>query len=88
MGNKTEKIKIKGEELLAKVKSIVKEGNARKITILNKGEKEIMSFPITIGVVGVVLAPIFAAVGAVAALVTECTILVERKETKGDVIDL
>jgi len=80
MGSKTEKIKVKGEELMAKIKAIIKEGNARKITILGKDEKEIMSFPLTIGVVGVALAPIFAAVATIAALVTECTISIEKRE--------
>ena len=70
----------KGEELLKKVKDVVAEGNVRKITIDDKNGKEIMSFPLTIGVVGAVLAPVFAAVGAVAALIGECTISVEREK--------
>jgi hypothetical protein len=73
-----EEIKVNGEALLAKVKEIVKEGNVRKITIKDKDGKELMSFPLTLGVVGALLAPVLAAVGAVAALVTECTISVER----------
>ena len=74
-----EEFKIKGEQLLEKVKKLLKEGNIRKITIKNKNGKELLSFPLTIGVFGAVLAPMLAAVGAVAALVTECTISVERK---------
>ena len=70
----------KGEELLKKIKDVIAEGNVRKITIDDKTGKEIMSFPLTIGVVGAVLAPIFAAVGAVAALLGECTISVEKEE--------
>lgn len=76
---KSETFTIKGDELLRKFKELIKEGNIRKITIKDKGGKPIVVFPLTIGVVGVVLAPVFAAVGAIAALVTECTISVERK---------
>jgi len=71
---------INGEELLKKIKEIIAEGNVRKISISDKSGKEIMSFPVTVGVVGVLLAPLFAAIGALAALVTECTITVEREE--------
>ncbi len=75
-----EEFKVDGEKLLAKVKELIKEGNVRKITIKEKSGKEIMSFPLTFGVVGALIAPVLAAVGAVAALVTECTISVERNE--------
>ncbi len=75
---KKEEFKIDGEDLMAKIKAIIKEGNARKITIKGKDDKEILSFPVTVGVAGLVLAPVFAAVGAIAALATECTIVVER----------
>jgi len=71
---------VKGEELLKKIKDIIAEGNVRKISISDKSGKEIMSFPITVGVVGALLAPLFAAVGALAALVAECSITVERDE--------
>ena len=74
-----EEFKVNGEMLLQKIKELVKEGNVRKITIKDKTGNELMSFPLTFGVVGAVLAPILAAVGAIAALVTECTIAVERK---------
>jgi hypothetical protein len=74
-----EDFKVQGEQLLQKVKELVKEGNVRKITIKDKEGKELFTFPLTFGVVGAVLAPVLAAVGAVAALVTECTISVERK---------
>ena len=73
---------INGEHLLQKIKELVEEGNVRRITITDKSGKEIMSFPLTIGVVGAVLAPLFAAIGALAALVGECTIAVEREEEK------
>ena len=69
-----------GENLIKEFKKLIEEGNVRKITIQDKTGKEIMSFPLTIGVVGAVFAPILAAVGAVAALIGECTISVEREE--------
>ena len=75
---KTEEFKINGEDLVEKIKDIIKQGNAKKITIKGKEGNEILSFPVTIGVVGIVLAPIFAALGAIAALATECTIVIER----------
>ncbi len=70
---------VKGEQLVKKIKELIEEGNVRKITIHDKTGKEIMSFPLTIGVVGAVFAPILAAVGALAALVGEYTISVERE---------
>jgi len=79
MADMQEEFKVRGEELLKKVNELVKEGNIRKITIKDKSGNVIISFPLTLGVIGAVLAPILAAVGAIAALVTECTISVERK---------
>lgn len=70
---------VKGEELLQKVKEIIREGNVRKITILDKEGNIILSVPMTVGVVGMLVAPALAAIGAVAALLTECTIKVDRK---------
>lgn len=67
-----------GENLLKKVKELIAEGNIRKISIHDKEGKEIMSLPLTFGVVGAVFAPVLAAVGALAALIGECTITVER----------
>lgn len=77
---KKESFKVDGEHLLTKVKELINEGNVRKITITEKGGKEIVSFPLTIGVVGAVISPVLAAVGALAALIGECTISVEREE--------
>ena len=79
-----ESFKTSGENLLRKVKELIEEGNIRKITIHDKSGKELMSFPLTIGVVGAVFAPVLAAVGAFAALVTECTITVEREDGTSD----
>ncbi len=74
-----ESFSLNGENLLAKIKELIAEGNVRKITITDKEEKELMSFPLTFGVVGVLLAPVLAAIGALAALIGECTITVERE---------
>lgn len=78
-GPKTETFKVSGEELLKKVKELLHEGNIRRITIKDKSGKTIVEFPLTIGVAGALIAPALAAIGAIAALVTECSITVERK---------
>ena len=77
-----ETISLKGENLLKTIKDLIEEGNVTKINIHDKAGKEIMSLPLTLGVVGAVIAPILAAVGALAALVGECSISVEREEEK------
>jgi hypothetical protein len=74
----TEEIKTTGEQLLAKVKELVHEGNVRRIIVKNEEGKTLIEIPLTLGVVGALLLPVAAAVGAVAALVTDCTIVVER----------
>ncbi len=79
MTNRTEEFKVNGEDLLKKVKAIIAEGNVRRITVKNKEGKSIVELPLTIGVVGAALAPLLAGIGAIAALVTECTIVVERE---------
>jgi hypothetical protein len=75
----TEEFTVNGEELLAKVKSLINEGNIRRIIIKDEAGKTLVELPLTIGVVGAILAPVLAAVGAIAALVTKCTIVVERR---------
>lgn len=77
---RTEEFSVNGEQLLAKVKDLLREGNIRRVIIKDKSGKVLVEFPLTIGVVGAVLAPTLAAVGAVAALVTEATIVVEKIE--------
>lgn len=74
-----EKIETKGEAALEQVKRLIAEGNVRRVRIRQK-DHVVAEFPLTFGVVGVVLAPIVAAIGAVAALMTDCTIEVERQE--------
>ena len=76
----TEEIKTTGEQLLAKVKELVREGNVRRIIVKNEEGKTLVEIPLTLGVVGALLLPVAAAVGAIAALVTDCTIVVERIE--------
>ena len=77
-----ESYKVSGDEILSKVKEIIKEGNARKIIIKNDKDETIMEFPLTIGAIGVVLAPMFAAIGALTALATHCTIIVEKTNSE------
>lgn len=82
MTKKTEEFSVNGDDLLKKVKEIIAEGNVRRITVRDKQGKNLVELPLTVGVVGAVLAPILAAIGAIAALVTECTIVVERADEK------
>ena len=76
---KEESFRVDGENLIKKVKELIAEGNIRKITIKDKNKKDIVVFPLTLGVVGVAFAPALAAIGAIAALIGECTITVERE---------
>jgi hypothetical protein len=81
MSNQTqwESFKVEGGQLLDEFKRLIHEGNVRRVVIKRDGES-IVEFPLTVGVVGAALMPALAAVGAIAALVTECTIEVERDE--------
>ena len=80
MVKQTEEFRVNVEDLLKKVKQLIKEGNVRRLTVRDKEGKDLIVLPLTLGVVGIALAPMLAAVGAIAALVTECTIVVEREE--------
>jgi len=75
-----EEFKVSGGEIIDKVKELVHQGNIRRITIKNEEGKTLMEIPLTLGLVGAALAPVLAAVGAVAALVTRMTIVVEKIE--------
>lgn len=77
---KTEEFRVEGEKLIAKIKELLHEGNIRRIIIKDKEGKTIMEVPMTLGVVGVLIAPQLAAIGAIAALLTEATIVVEKSE--------
>ncbi len=74
----TEEFRVSGEAVLAKVKELVREGNVRRITIKNDEGKVLIEIPLTIGVVGAVLLPVWAAISAIAALVANLTISVEK----------
>jgi hypothetical protein len=74
-----ERFQVNGTEILGEVKRLIHEGNVRRV-IIKQGEQTILEFPLTVGVVGIALAPTLAAVGAIAALVADCTIEVERSE--------
>ena len=75
----TESFQVNANELLAKVKQVLHEGNVRRIAI-RQGDRTIAEFPLTVGVVGAAFAPILVAVGAIAAVMTDCTIVVERRD--------
>ena len=75
-----EEFRITGEELLAKARELVREGNVRRLSIKNEDGIVLAEFPLTIGLIGAVLLPVWAAIGAIAALATHCTIVVERVE--------
>lgn len=77
---RTEEHQVRGENLVSKIKEIIHEGNVRRISIRNEEGKELIEIPLTIGVVGTLLLPAWAAIGAIAALVTNCSIVVEREE--------
>lgn len=76
----TEEFKVSGSDIIDTVKRVVAEGNARRIIIKNEAGETLIEFPLTIGAIGALIAPVLAAVGAVAALVTKCTIVVERRD--------
>lgn len=79
-----EEHRVPGENLVRKIKEILREGNVRRLTIRNEDGKELIEVPLSIGVVGTLLLPAWAAIGAIAALVTNCSIVVERNEPEGD----
>ena len=75
----SEEMHLRGEQVMQKIKELIHQGNVRAITIKDKEGRSIVSLPLTIGVIGAVLSPTLAAIGAIAALVKECTITVEFK---------
>ena len=77
---RTEELHVNGDELLAKVKGLVHEGNVRHISIRNEEGRTLIDVPLTVGVVGALLAPQLVALGAIAALFTHGTIVVEKGE--------
>lgn len=77
-GYRTVEYAVDGDSLLAKVKELLHEGNIRRLIIKNDEGKTLIEVPLTVGVVGIALLPTLAAIGAVAALVTDCSIIVEK----------
>jgi hypothetical protein len=79
----TEKFTVSGDELVAKIKKLIHEGNIRRVRVI-QGGKTILEIPLSIGApaaaLGIMFAPVLAALGAFAALITECTIEVEKVE--------
>jgi len=78
-----ESFKAAGQQLVDAVRKLVHEGNVRRV-IIKHGEYTIAEFPLTVGVIGAVVAPLLAAVAAIAAAVNECTVEVERTEKPGE----
>ena len=76
--SRTEEFRTTGDELLAKTKELVHQGNIRRLIIKNEDGRTLIEIPLTIGLIGAALLPVFAAVGAIAALATDCSIVVER----------
>lgn len=79
-GARVEEFEVTGEKVVQTVKGLVHQGNIRRITIRGADGKSLIEIPLTLGVVGAMILPVWAALGALAALVTKCTIVVERVE--------
>ena len=77
---RTQEFTLNGDEVVAKVKELIHEGNIRRITIKNEDGRTMLEVPLTIGLIGAALLPVLAAIGAAAALATRCTIVVERED--------
>lgn len=77
-----ESFKTESENVVEKLKQLIHEGNVRRIVIQHQG-RTVAEFPLTAGVVGAVLAPVLAAIGAIVALLKDCTIQVEREDSHG-----
>jgi hypothetical protein len=79
---RTEEFQVKGEEIVSKIKELIHEGDIRRVIIKNEEGRTLIDIPLTIGVVGALVAPQLAALGAIAALVTRGTIVVEKVEER------
>jgi hypothetical protein len=83
----TEEFKLSGDEVIAKVREIIKEGNARRIILKNEQGTTLIEVPLTVGVVGAALLPVWAAIGAIAAVAARLTLVVEKRESAPDMDD-
>jgi hypothetical protein len=81
---RTQEFTVSGDEVIAKVKELVNEGNIRRLIIKSEDGRTMLEVPLTIGVIGAALLPVFAAIGAAAAIATRCTIVVERFDPGDD----
>jgi Flp pilus assembly pilin Flp len=81
---KSEEFRISGEEVVAKIKELLHEGNVRRIILKDEKGVTLIEVPLTIGVIGVVLLPVWAAIGAIAAMAAKLTLVVERTEPKAE----
>ena len=81
---RTDEFQVSGDKLVAKIKELVHQGNIRRVAIKNEEGRALIDVPLTLGVVGAILAPQLAAIGAIAALVTRCTLVVEKVEGQPD----
>lgn len=79
-GPRREQHRVPGERVIGKIKELVREGNVRHVVIKNEDGRTLIEFPVTVGVAGAILAPVWAAVGAIAAMVANLSIEVERGE--------
>jgi hypothetical protein len=77
---RTEEFKLNGDEILNKIKELLHQGNIRRIILKGEDGKTFLEVPLTVGVVGALIAPVWAAIGAIAALVSKLTIVVEKTE--------
>lgn len=77
---RTEEFQVNGEAVVSKIKELVHEGNIRRITIKNEQGTTLVEIPLTLGVVGAILLPVWAAIGAIAALAARLTIVVEKED--------
>jgi len=85
--DRVQEFTVNGDQVVATVKELVREGNVRRLIIKNEHGATLIEIPLTFGVIGAALLPVFAAIGALAALATRCTIVVEREELSTDGTD-
>jgi hypothetical protein len=78
--SRRQEYRVRGEKIVTKIRELLHEGNVRHVVIKNEEGKALIEFPVTVGVAGALLVPVWAAIGALAALVTDCKIVVERGE--------